>query len=221
MARSFIPARDADLALFLANFATLLTATPTAFGVTAPDAATNQGFNDAFQAALVTANDPATRTTPTIAAKDSAKAAAVSFCRTLAQQIQAFPTITDEQLANLGLTVRQTGRTPTPPPATYPLLGIVQQAAHACIMTIADQNTPAGRARPQGYAGCELYVSYGAVAPVSLAGMSYVGLQTRFAFNWDLGSANVGQRAWLIGRWINRSGESGPTSAPVSLIVPA
>ena len=199
MSVPYIPSRDADLSLFLVNFAALLTAAPGTYGVSAPNALTNQTNVDNFVDALALATDPSTRTTPTIAAKDLAKANAVAFARTLAMQVQAYPAITPELLADLGLTVRDTGRTPVPPPATYPILGVVSTAMHSAVVSVADQSTPNARRRPTGLAGCEMYVSFGAAAPSTIAGMSYVGLQTKSAVNWDLGSQNVGQRAWIIG----------------------
>jgi hypothetical protein len=219
MPADFLPARDAALALWTANFATLTTATPTAYGLTAPQAADFSDVNDTWQAALATATNPATRTKPSVNAKDAARQAVRDSARQLGQIAQSFPDITGEQLADLGLTVRKTTRTTIPPPSTFPLVDILATGSHALKIGIHDQNTPNKRARPFGVIGAQVYVSFGPAAPTAIAGMTFIGLQTRFPINWDVGAENTGKTCWVIARWQNAKGDTGPISGAVSSVV--
>ncbi len=219
MANDYLPTREADLALWTANFANLTTATPTAYGLTAGQALDYSTANSIWQSALQLANDPTTRTAPNVAAKDVAKVNIKAISRLQGGIVQAWPSITPDQLAQLGLRVRDTGRTPTPPPNTYPLVSIIGNQAHSLTVALADQNTPNARRRPVNVIGAEMYGQIGGTPPTGLAGMQYLGLQTRYPQMWDLGLGAIGQRAYLITRWINRKGEPGPISAVANQIV--
>jgi hypothetical protein len=219
MSQDYLPNREADLALWTDNFAVLTTATPVAFGLTAPQALDFATANSIWQAALQTANNPSTRTAPSVAAKDVAKVNVKALARATASVVQGFPGITPEQLSDLGLTVRDTGRTPVPPPNTFPLISIIGNMSHMLTVALADQNTPNARRKPMNVIGAEMYGQIGGNPPTGLAGMAYLGLQTRYPQQWDLGVAAVGLRAYVICRWINRRGEPGPISATQSAIV--
>lgn len=219
MPRDYLPTREADLALWTANFATLTTATPTAYGLTAGNALDYATANSIWQAALQTANDPSTRTAPSIAAKDVAKVNVKAISRLQGNIVQAWPSITPEQLADLGLTVRDTGRTPTAPPNTFPLLNVLGTMSHMVTLAISDQNTPNARRRPANVIGAEVYAQIGGTSPTGLSGMQYMGLQTRFPQQWDAGLTAIGARMYMIARWINRKGEAGPISAVTSTVI--
>src|SRR5687768_14510632 len=73
MGKSFFRGTDAELYTGSANFSTLITATPTVFGLTAPQATAYAALNAAYAAAYVAANNPLTRTKPAITAKNDAK----------------------------------------------------------------------------------------------------------------------------------------------------
>lgn len=219
MPTDFLPARDADLSLWTDNFNTLITATPTAFGLIAGQATTYATANTAWQAALTAATNPATRTKPTVAAKNTAKANIVVLSRQYAQIVQGYPAITDMQLETLGLTVRSTGRTPVPPPTTFPLVSFVSSMAQTLTLAIADELTPNARKRPFGTIGCEIYVKVGATPPVALADCQFLGLATRYPARFEVGGTAVGQRAYVWGRWVNRKSQPGPLSALSSAVV--
>ena len=86
---SYIPTRDADLVGWADNFSTLITASPTTYGLTAGDATTISGLVTAWDAAYALAVNPSTRTPSTVADKDSAKGAMLPILRLYAQMIKA------------------------------------------------------------------------------------------------------------------------------------
>ena len=106
MATHFIPSREADLVTWSTNFNTLIVATPTAFGLVAGQATTYTGLHTAFVDAYQAAKDPGTRTPASIVTKNDARRALVANARLLARIIQATPSVTDTQRAELGLSVR-------------------------------------------------------------------------------------------------------------------
>lgn len=219
MATDFLPSRDGDLALWAANFNSLVTATPTAFGLTSGQATTLATANTAFQTALSTATNPATRTKVTVAAKNTAKANLVALVRQYAQIVQGYPPVTDAQLESLGLTVRSTGRTPVPPPTTFPLVSFISTMSTVATLAIADELTPNARKRPFGTIGAEIWVKLGTAPPVALSECTFLGLATRFPARFTLEPAAVGKTAYVWARWVNRKSQPGPLSSIASAVI--
>jgi len=107
MSVAYIPPKDADLALWADNFADLITAAPATYGLVAGDALTIQTANDIFQADYLLAVNPGTRTSVTIAQKNSTKLAFVILARTYASQIRINPGVSNADKILLGLTDRK------------------------------------------------------------------------------------------------------------------
>ncbi len=85
------PAREADLLTWSSAFKTKITATPTAYGLTAAQATAYGTLHDAFAAAYATANDQLTRSPASVATKNLAKWALVAQIRLLGGIVQRFP----------------------------------------------------------------------------------------------------------------------------------
>lgn len=224
MATSYIPQPDGAFADWLSNFATLIAASPTSYGLLAADATTISAQNTAYQAAYSLATDPSTRTAVTIAAKDAAKASALSVVRPYAQRINANAGVSNDQRAELGLTIRKTTPTPVPPPATAPTLSIVSAIPLATVLAYKDPAAPAGKAKPYGVIGVQIATSIGTVAAVDPAQASYDLTATKAPFTRTWTSAQQGKTATMFARWVTRGGPSGiqqtgPWSAPLVFVV--
>lgn len=217
-ASDFIPTGDIALRNWSLNFSTLITATPTAYGLVAGDATAYAALHSTYSTALTAATDPITRTPVTVAAKDAARAALVSKARELAAKIQATPTVTPAQKTSLGITPRDTGRTPIPVPSTRPVVTIVSTAGGAFVLRVIDETVVVGRKRPYGYRGAILGFSTGTTAPTSMADCTLLGVATRVPQTFNLSAVAAGTRVWLLGQWFNTRGELGPLSAAVSQI---
>lgn len=218
-ALNYIPAGDDAFRAWALNFSTLITATPTAFGLTAGQATSYAALYATYNMALLAATDPSTRTRVTVAAKDSARADLEAYSRQLASVAQAFPAITPEQLAALGLTVRSTVRPPIGTPTTAPIVAIVANGVLNSIIRFSDETTPDRRAKPFGAVALQLWVKYGDVPPVSIADMQLLGVLTRNPSMVEFPAAHAGDQAWLVGRWITRRGLVGPQSVTVNTTV--
>jgi hypothetical protein len=117
MGRSFYYGKDAELYTGSQSFSTKITATPVAYGLTAPQATSYAATALTYKTEYLAAIDPETRTASKIIAKDDARAALVDATAQLAKIIEATPTVTNEQKNDLGLSVRATP-TPMAPPGT-------------------------------------------------------------------------------------------------------
>jgi hypothetical protein len=96
------------------NFSTLISASPTTYGLVEAQATDHQALHDAFIAAFQVAVDPKTRTHTTIGLKNAAKAALIENTRMLVRIIQAAPTTTNDMRDDLNITVPDEDPRPCP-----------------------------------------------------------------------------------------------------------
>lgn len=220
MAAPYIPPKDADLAAWAENFSDLITANPTTYGLQAADAVVIAAANAPWQAAYLVAVNPGTRTTVTIAAKNAAKVAFITLARTYASQIRINPGVANADKLDLGLNLPNNSPSPIPPPATWPILAVPTAGPALHEIRFADSSSPASRAKPPLVVQMQLFRGVG-VAPIVdpaltqfLAGVTKNPYQSVFTDPTDAGKV-----ATYFARWLNRNGEVGPWSAPVSMIV--
>jgi hypothetical protein len=212
----FLPSKDQDLDAWATNFSARITLAPTTYGLVAGDATALATLVTGFSSALATATNPVTRTAGTVAAKDTARAVLVADIRSLARRIQAFPSVTAQQKADLGLPIHDAVPTPVPPPATKPIVTILEKDNKVHVIRLADETTPNKRARPVGTSGAEVYSFVGPNPPGDLEGWRFEGIASRSDFDVDFNSDDVGKVATIVARWFNRKGEVGPVSNPIT-----
>lgn len=209
MPAGYIPAPDAQFSLWIANFAILIAATPTAYGLVAGDATAITAANTAFQTAYTLATDPATRTAPTVAAKDAARASAEFVVRPYAMQINMNAGVDNEQRADLGLTIRKTVPTPIPAPTSQPGLALVAATPGVLTVRFFDVATPTSKAKPFGSIGVELHVAVGTVPAVSPEAARFYGTLTKSPARVEFDPEDAGKIATLYARFVTRSGPGG------------
>src|SRR5438105_3306455 len=84
----YLPSKETQLSAWVANFSTLITATPGAYGLMASDAVTIASAVNLFTAALTLALNPATKTKATVADKNAKKHSMLVTIRQYAQVIK-------------------------------------------------------------------------------------------------------------------------------------
>jgi hypothetical protein len=131
--------------------------------LTAPDAAAIAAAVAAFDTALTTANNPATRTAVTVAAKDDARTAAEQICRQFAILIKFNAGISDPDKIAIGVRPVNPNREPINAPATSPLLNIIAATPGKQTLRYADSLTPDSPAKP---AGASELLLFRAIAPL-------------------------------------------------------
>ena len=208
MAAPYIPAPDADFASWLLNFATLIAASPTTYGLVVGDATAITAQNTAFQAAYTLATDPSTRTSASIAAKDTARATAEATVRPYAIRVRNNAAVSDMLKVGLGLTVPNTVPTPIPAPTSAPAVTLV--SATPLEMQLAYKEVGSlGKAKPFGAIGVEVWRSVGLVAATDPAQCSYNGTVTKSPTRQTFVDAERGKIATFFARFTTRSGPQG------------
>lgn len=219
MSVQYIPSRDADFMVWIDNFSELLTAAPTDYGLTSSDATALAALTADFDSALSAATNGSTRGPSTIAAKDSARAAAEARARQLATIIQANPSVTEQQKTDLGLTVRKTNKTPVPPPTTSPLLTFKAATPLQHTLKYADQETPFSRSRPFGAVALMLSVWIRPAGTPPSGPPDQTLTITRNPVGVTFTNADVTKMATYTARWVTLKGDEGPVSLPLSAAV--
>lgn len=220
---SYIPAPDANFDAWLNNFETLIAADPTDYGLTAGDATAITTVKNAWDTAYLAATDPSTRTTPTIAAKDNARASAEAVVRPYAVQISRNSGVSDLLKAGVGVTIPSLVRTPIPPPTDAPTLAL--KSAISLVQTLTYKVAgQVGKAKPFGTIGVEIFRSVGTVAATDPEQCSYVGTYTKSPLRQTFIAENQGKTVTYFARYVTKSGpegvaQPGPWSDALNLIV--
>ncbi|MFT3786731.1 MAG: hypothetical protein QM770_11285 [Tepidisphaeraceae bacterium] len=213
----YIPMREADLALFTANFAAKLTANAVAVGCTAGQASAFSALNATWQNALAVSTAPATRTKDTITAKDLAKKNCVANLRQLARIIQAYPGTTDVLRDQFGLTVHSP-RTPLPVPSQRPNVEVVNRAGTNIVIRLSDN---AGkRTKPAGVQGARVYTFIGATPSTNPEDWRDEGQATRADIKLEFPPETpIGTTIYITAAWYNPRGQLGAACEPVKTFI--
>ncbi len=156
--------------------------------------------------------------------KDAAKRALEAEIRPVTAFVQGFPKTTDADRATIGITVRDTGGTPTNPPASRPLVSIDTGNRLTHRLRITDESTPTRVARPRGSLGAEVYVALvepNAAPPADPASYKFIRTVTRDRAEVSFQSAQGGKTAAYLVRWVSATGEPGPWSETAMATVAA
>lgn len=204
----YIPPRDADFNSWLTNFSTLLTATPTNYGLTAPDAVLVAAQQSAFDAAYTAATNPTTRTAATVATKDAARASAEALVRPYAIRISKNATVSPALKTGIGVTVPGTIPTPIPPPTTAPAATIEKQISGATTIKFSEPGST-GKAKPYGVTGMEVARSMGTSWATDPSQAAVIATATKSPVVITNDPADAGKKMTLFFRWKTRSGPGG------------
>lgn len=219
----WVPSADADLDAFAVNFEAKITASPTTYGLVAGDATAFNTVADDFATKLALATDPGTKTSVTVASKNTARAVLVANLRSLARRVQAHSTITAAQLTDLGLPVRDTVATPIPVPSSKPILAVMSHGPQLHNVRFADEGSPTSRRKPAGASGLQVFYTAGtpAVAITDPEEAQFEGVFTKADFVVSYDAGDIGKTATIRARWMNRKGEVGPLSDPITATIAA
>lgn len=211
----FLPSRDSELVTWSLNFSTRITATPTAFGLTAPQATAYGALHDAFVAAYNVSSAEATNSTSAVLTKNTARTSLTANARMLAGIVQKYPAITDAQRADLGLNVKASPA-PVPPPALAPDIDIVSVAGNTVRIKLHNSAT-LHRAKPTGVKGAAVFSFVGPVAPSTEAAWTFQGNTTQTVIDVEFPAETPpGSKVWFTAFWFNPRAQSGPAASPVS-----
>ena len=219
MARGFLAKTDAELLAWSNNFSTLISATPLAYGISAPAAASYATLNATFATAYQTALNPVTRTKITIDAKDTARAYLKLNAAALAKLVEGTLSVTNGQKLALGLPLK-TPPSPIPQPSSAPLVDFISAVSRTVRIRIHDGATPK-RAKPAGVKSATIYSFVGPTAPPKVTDWKFEGNANKAVFDITFpDSVANGALVWVAATWNNAKNQSGPPSDPISINIP-
>ena len=217
MGADYIPTSDAGLLSWSNNFSTKITATPTAYGLTAANATAYAAAQSAYATSYAAAINPSTRGPLAVNNKNVARASLVSVSRHMAMQVQGTMTVTSSQKLELGLNPRTTFPSPIPVPmqAGMEVLKVSGNVVRVRAYNPAD---PTRRAKPDGVSSITVMSYVGASAPAADGPWYFQGTTTRPTFDVAFvgESAVAGAKVWLTCFFANPRGLSGQACPPIS-----
>ena len=212
------PSREGDLLAWAANFFELINATPTQFGLTAPQATAFGALSSDYADKYETATEPSTNSHAAVVAKNTAKAALLAGASQLVAIVQAHPGTTDAQRAALGIKVRDNEPTPAPVPAAPPFLAVVSTLGRTVKLRLGDLDNPNRRAKPPGVQGATILTYVGDFPPDD-------PMEWAFAINTSRTLVDVqfpltvaaGAKVWITAVWFNTRKETSIAAEAVSV----
>jgi hypothetical protein len=221
MANDWLPREDAQLMLFLENFATRVVAEPSRWQLVAADATSIQNAVTLFSNSMAVISNPGARTETAIIAKNDARTAAEGLVRQYALQIKYNSGIPDEDKELLGIRPVNPNREPIEVPTSSPIIGIIAATQGAHTLRYTDTADPASKAKPHGAAELQLFINIGDTPGGDPLDAQFVGKFTKNPMAVGFTVADSGRWATYHARWCSPRGDTGPWSTPVSFRIAA
>jgi len=159
----YVPKADGDLLVFAQNYQTVFSSSAaTACGFTADEVTALETAVTAYKTALDASVD---RAHSAVVAKNNARKTLISIIRDYTSRIQAHPSTTDVQRAELRITIRAKTRSKIETPTTYPHIKI-EILGYLKVRITFYFDSPESLSVPYGYHGAVLYFHIGD-APVT------------------------------------------------------
>ena len=165
------------------------------------------------------------------AAKDEARAALEKEIRPVTNFVQGYTKTTDADRATIGITVRDTSKTPAPTPTSAPVVRVESGQRLTHRLRFTDAAAPTRRGKPPGTIGAEVWLAltppHEPAPPLPSSGGSsrdsyrFLSVSSRGNLQTDFPSAEAGKTAYYALRWVSTRGEKGPWSEVAAATVAA
>lgn len=157
-------------------------------------------------------------------AKDVARAALEKEVRPITNFVQGYTKTTDADRATIGITVRDTSKTPSPTPTSAPVVQVESGQRLTHRLRFTDAAAPTRRGKPPGTIGAEVWLALtptGQPPPPLGDSYKFLSVSSRGNLQTDFPSAEAGKTAYYALRWVSTRGEKGPWSEVTSATVAA
>lgn len=217
----FIAKSDADFYNQAKHYNAYVKVNFAALGLTLDDAtkldAAFLKFENSYFAhlAAIAASEAASQT------KTSDKSSLISIIREDTKVIQANPSVTNAQKAELGVTVPKETKTAAPVPTTRPIADIDNKQRLQHIIHFFDEGSVKSKAKPEGVRGCEIWCKIGGEPPLDENETKYLATDTKTPYIAHFDGADGGKTAHYMLRWVNTRNEPGPWSETISVTISA
>lgn len=153
--------------------------------------------------------------------KLAARAALEELVREDTRKIQANPSVTNAQRAELGITVPKGTKTAAPVPTTRPIADVDNKQRLQHIIHFFDEGSQKSKAKPEGVRGCEIWCKIGGTAPLDYSETKYLATDTKTPYVAHFDGADGGKTVHYMLRWVNTRNEPGPWSETISVTISA
>ncbi len=143
----------------------------------------------------------------------------VAATRGWARQINGLKRITNDDRQALGLTVRDTTPTRIEPPTVAPYVRVTNVKNGEIFFDLRQDGDL--RAKPAGVADSLVFTFVGESAPTDTKQWTYAMTTGRTNVKLPFPEGAGGTTLWIAAFWTNAKGQSGPSSTPVSVNLPA
>jgi hypothetical protein len=217
----FIPRPDADFDIWQGQFMTGLTpARITAWKITPADQAALVVLQTAWANAWTVAKDKGSHTSAQTVAKDEARTAYEQALRIFVSQwLRSNTLVTDDQRRDLGITVRDSERTPIGIKTNAPLITFDPAVHTVQTVRFGNPDDPHTQAMPAGQkVFLERFVGDKGLDPAVIS-FGNAQVVTRFLHTIQYTEADVGKTVYLRACYVNTKGEKGPFSPVLSAVI--
>lgn len=210
MAKDYVPAKDSDLRDFATNYLETIDGAETSFGLVEADATALGSLRTAYNNALDAFQAQQTTTRVARQTKDAAKIALVAKLRQLSKRVQATPTVSDAQRADLQITIPDRVPTAVSAPSSQPVLSVDFSKRREHRISAVDSATPNSKAKPAGAVGFGLWRKVQANQPADHTSMEFIGVISSGSHRLEFEESQIGQTAWYVARWMTATGKGSP-----------
>lgn len=212
---TMFPRTDAALLAWSLNFSTLITATPTAYGLTSAQATAYAAVHTTFATALA-ACDPNSRNKSAVATKNTDRTNLKTQAKALASIVNGTLTVTLAQKIALGIPPRS-APSPIPAPSSAPAMEVGTVTGWTVKLKLHDSASGSKRGKPPGVSGASVFSFVGATPPNDMGSWTFQGNTGKTVIEVAFDTTNTpGTKVWLTAFWFNGRKQSGPACAPVS-----
>jgi hypothetical protein len=216
MAETF-PAGDWPYLGWVSNLSARLTATGPAYGVPTAEATILANLVTDLTARMETLENPANQNPVNRAAKNLSKKACVAKTRAVLKLVNAYAPLTAVQREELGLRPKDTTRSARPAPTTRPVIQVARDGS----FRVADELTPDKKTKPANAQGCQIVIKIDGPAPLTPAEAHPGVLATRSTGQLPIPPGSNGRVLHVMGQWYTETGDFGPASDVVSVVIAA
>lgn len=217
----FLPQTLQGFLTWATNFDAVISATPTAYGLSAGDATAFNALYNQFAADLAASTTPATRTPVSVAVTQISFTDARAKAQQLVQKYQASGLADASKSATLGVTDRDGTKTPIAAPTAIPDLGIEKIEPQSVTLRIKELGALLN-ALPVNCVGYEVWASVGLTNPPnSPTGMTFVKNGSRRFTSLNFLTGDIGKNVSFAVRYRTAKNLVGPWSSIITCTVSA
>jgi hypothetical protein len=219
MGKSWLDLTNEGLRAQTTAFLATITPSPGTYGLATSDVTYLSGLVTSYSDALAITDEPSTRTTVTIEARNMAKRSLIAGMRLLYKKVLA-ANLTPDKIAALHLPQRDLEPTEIGIPGKA-AVAVKERDENLVTVQITDPSDPNRRGKPPGVSGIAIFSYVGEIAPTTAEGWLFQGnttrMKARIAFP---ASVAPGSKVWLTACFFNPRGMTGQAATPVSTYLP-